>query len=154
MSQPALLPSKSLPVLLFSRNVISLDVINMLQIHQRSVCCANHCRRIPTSCTSTSTCTFPRHKSLGEIMCFVFLLMRSSYKSMPKPSLTATFFLFLPVSENGDHLSRWVRHAHCRGRSSSTPELLKGIQLNPTTQRVIINWTQEFARYPEPWSMG
>lgn len=39
---------------------------------------------------------------------------------MPKLSLTAACFLFLPpVSDSGDHLSQWMRHEHSRGREVS-----------------------------------
>ena len=49
----------------------------------------------------------------------VFLLIRHHYKSMPKLSLTSPSPFPHPVSENGDHLGRWRRHEHSRGKEVS-----------------------------------
>lgn len=84
---------------------------------------------------------FSRHKSLEERM-NLFAIMRRHYKLMRKLSLTSAFFFSPPVSENGDHLSRWMRQEHGCGREvSPLHNFPKETGLSPTTHRVIINWT-------------
>lgn len=93
--------------------LINIGVINRFQVHQRSICYADHCRRIPNIMHPIfQTQVIGRNNEL------MLQLMGRGYKLMPKSSLTPAFLL-PPVSENGDHLSTWMRREHSYGREVS-----------------------------------